>query len=107
MSLLGGGQHEAVHEGGQGAADQRGQDEDPHLGQSLAAGQQGRAEGTSRVDRGAGERQAEDHDGGQGQADDDAGDVLANIHSAISLFVDEPAPMGAQSLSQPTASAGA
>jgi diketogulonate reductase-like aldo/keto reductase len=59
---------------GQGAADQRREDEQPDLAQGGPADDEGGTEAAGRVHRRAGDRDADEMDDGEAQADDDAGD---------------------------------
>jgi len=58
---------------GQRAADQRRDDEQPHLAQGGPADDEGRAQAAGRVHRGAGDRDPDEMDHGEAQADHNAG----------------------------------
>ena len=74
---------EKVNERGEGAASERTDDENPDLFDRLEFagehGNDGRTDGTGRVDRGAGEADAEEVDEDQAAADDDTGDLAVVI----------------------------
>lgn len=71
------------HEGRQNGTHERSTDEHPEVAKNLAASEESRSDGTSRVDGGTGQVDADEVDENQRQTDGETGEV-ASTHFAVS-----------------------